>query len=93
MSAIIDVKAVAKLARLEISGDEEIKYQKHFNEIFKYFEEISVVDTSQVEPLTTPTDLELVFREDFNEQGFSSEEAMSNAPERQGNLFRVPPVV
>lgn len=90
---MIDVKHVAKLARLEISADEEKKYQEQLSGIFKYFEEIATVDTSKVEPLITPSEIEQVFRADQAEVSLTTEQALSNAPEKTGNLFRVPPVV
>jgi len=90
---MINVKHVAKLARLEITEEEEKKYQEQLSAIFKYFEEIAVVDTAKVEPLITPSEIEQVFRADKAEVSITTEEALSNAPERTGNLFRVPPVV
>jgi len=89
----MDVRKVARLARLEISGSEEEKYQQQFRDILKYFEEISSVPTDGVEPLVTPSDVELVFRTDQKEMTITVEEALKNAPEKSGNLFKVPPVV
>jgi aspartyl-tRNA(Asn)/glutamyl-tRNA(Gln) amidotransferase subunit C len=90
---MIDVHKVATLARLQLSKEEENSYQPQLNEIFKYFEEISQIDTKNVEPMITPSEIELVFREDKIEITQSPEESLSNAPERSGNLFKVPPVV
>ncbi len=90
---MIDVKKVAHLARLAISDDEEKTYKAQMSTIFKHFEEIASVDTKNVEPLITPTDMKLVFREDKREVVLTVEEAMKNAPEKSGNLFKVPPVV
>ena len=90
---MIDVKKVAHLARLQINNSEEAGYQAQMTAIFKYFEEIAAVDTKGVEPMITPTEIELVYREDKKEIVQTVEEALSNAPERSGNLFKVPPVV
>lgn len=90
---MIDVKKVAHLARLEISSAEEETYQNQLNDIMKYFEEIAQVETTDVVPLVTPSEIALVFREDKAEVVHSVEDALKNAPERMGNLFKVPPVV
>ena len=90
---MIDVNKIAKLARIKVNAEEEQKYHEQLNAICKYFEEIESVDTTNVEPLVTPSEIELVFREDNAEKGLSTEEAMMNAPERMGQLYKVPPVV
>ena len=64
---MIDVKKVAHLARLAISDEEEKLYKGQLSSIFKHFEEIASIDTKNVEPLITPTDTKLVFREDHRE--------------------------
>ncbi len=90
---MIDVNKVANLARLMLTEEEKKAYQPQLNEVFKYFEEISLLDTSGVEPLATPSEIEIVFRDDVVEQNSTVEDALANAPDRSGNLFKVPPVV
>lgn len=89
----IDVQKIATLARLKINSESEQQYQKQFEDIFKYFEAISAIDTEGVEPLVTPTDITQNLREDRKEDNYSGEDAVANAPEKSGNLFKVPPVV
>lgn len=90
---MIHVQKIAKLARLALTPEEEKVFEPQLNAIFKYFEELSSVNTEGVEPLVTPSEIELVFREDEKEITQTVEEALQNAPERSGNLFKVPPVV
>ena len=90
---MIDVNKIAHLARLKISESEVSTYQKQMNDILQYFEQISAVDTKGIEPMVTPSEIELVFRDDNKEECQSVEQALQNAPERMGNLFKVPPVV
>lgn len=90
---MIDVQSVAHLARLTLSLDEEKAFEAQLSSIVQHFSEVEAVNTSNVEPLITPTDMALVFREDQTGAVQSAEEAMKNAPERSGNLFKVPPVV
>ncbi len=90
---MIDVKKVAQLARLHISPAEETMYQNQLSAIFKYFEEVSNINTDGIEPLVTPTEIEQVWREDKVVAVMTAEQSLANAPEKSGNLFRVPPVV
>lgn len=93
MDIMIDVKKVADLARLHMQPDEESKYQAQLSAIFKYFEEVALIDTNGIEPLTTPTEIEQVWRADEKVAELTTEDALSNAPAKSGQLFRVPPVV
>ncbi len=88
-----ELKKVAKLARLQLSNEELAVYGKQFSSILEYFEQISKVETANVEPLVTPTDMEQNLRPDLSQAWEGAETAMANAPDRSGNLFKVPPVV
>lgn len=90
---MIDVKKVADLARLHIQPEDEARYQEQLSAIFKYFEEVAQIDTAGVEPLATPSEIEQVWRADEARVEISTEEALANAPEKSGQLFKVPPVV
>ena len=88
-----DLKKVAQLARLKLSDEELSVYPQQFAAILEYFETISKVDTKDVEPLVTPTDMAQFLREDEIKAWPDADKAMANAPEVSGNLFKVPPVV
>ncbi len=90
---MIDVKKVASLARLKLSADEEASYQAQLDAIVKHFEAVSEINTEGVEPMITPTELTSFWRDDNVHHSLSTEEGLSNAPEKSGNLFKVPPVV
>jgi aspartyl-tRNA(Asn)/glutamyl-tRNA(Gln) amidotransferase subunit C len=90
---MIEINKIAQLARLSLTEHEVRTFEPQLNAIFKYFEELSSVPTANVEPLITPSDIEVVLRADKKEQVQTVEESLKNAPERSGNLFKVPPVV
>lgn len=89
----IDVKKVSELAYLELSPEEEILMQKKLEQVLNHFQSLVQVATDQVEPLVTPVEMVFHYREDEVKSTLSQEEALLNAPDKQGFLFKVPPVI
>lgn len=87
------IEHIAKLARLHISEHEAAKYSEQLSSALGYFEQISKVKTDGVEPLVTPSEMQAFWREDVVRRDTTPEEITANAPEKLGNLFKVPPVV
>ena len=88
-----EVTRVARLARLSLGPNEAKELAADLSTILKHFEQVAKVNTENVEPLVTPTDIQQFWREDVVVPWESAEVAMTNAPEVVGNLFKVPPVV
>ncbi len=87
------IEHIAKLARLHVTEEEAQEYSLQLAKALAHFEQIAKIDTTGVEPLITPTEIESYWREDVVKQEFSAEEMTANAPSKAGNLFKVPPVV
>ena len=87
------VQQVAKLARLEISQGEALEYATQLSQAIAHFDQISKINTQGVEPLVTPTEIEIYWRKDEAQKEYSAEEMLANAPQKTGHLFTVPPVV
>jgi aspartyl-tRNA(Asn)/glutamyl-tRNA(Gln) amidotransferase subunit C len=87
------VEHVAKLARLAITEAEATEYASQLSKALANFEQIAKIDTTGVEPLITPTEIETYWREDVVAHNLTAEEIVANAPAKAGNLFKVPPVV
>ena len=92
-----DVGRIAQLARLELRDDEAAAMLTQLNEFFAIVEKMRAVDTSGVEPLSTPLsaieDVTLRLRADAVTEGDAREANMANAPARDGGLFLVPKVI
>ena len=88
-----EIAHIAKLARLQINEAEVEQYSAQLSRALNYFEQISKVNTENVEPLITPTEIKPLWRQDEVEKEYTAEEMVSGAPQRTGNLFTVPPVV
>ena len=88
-----DILHISKLARLEITDDEAQKFSEQLGKAVSHFSQIAKLNTEGVVPMTTPTEIESFWREDQVEKNFSAEDMVKNAPAKNGNLFKVPPVV
>ena len=86
-----DVLHVARLARLELSGEEVDRFGEQLNAILEAVGKVSQLDLADVQPTAHPLDLVNVWAEDEPEPCLPVEEALANAPARDGNFFRVPP--
>jgi aspartyl-tRNA(Asn)/glutamyl-tRNA(Gln) amidotransferase subunit C len=82
---------VARLARLELRDDEVERLGAQLNDILAAVSKVSELDLSDVPPTSHPLDVVNVWGEDEPAPCLSVEEALANAPEREGSYFKVPP--
>ena len=92
MISIKDVEHVAKLARLELSEAEKQLFTKQLDDILKYVEQMSDIDTSNVEPMASAIPVTNVMRDDEVVYANTKEELMQNAPDEEDGFFRVPKI-
>ncbi|HND84896.1 MAG TPA: Asp-tRNA(Asn)/Glu-tRNA(Gln) amidotransferase subunit GatC [Pseudobdellovibrionaceae bacterium] len=95
-----EIKKVAALARLELSSDEIHQFPIQIEKALEFFSQINSIVTDNVKPLVSPFQEAPVFRADIarSESEMTAdhsdvEKHLERAPDRQGRLFRVPPVV
>ena len=86
-----EVLHVARLARLELTDDEVGRFQEQLSEIIEAISKVSELDLSDVPPTAHPLEIANTWAEDEPRDSLSTEEAFANAPDRDGNYFRVPP--
>jgi aspartyl-tRNA(Asn)/glutamyl-tRNA(Gln) amidotransferase subunit C len=82
---------VAHLARLELRDDELDRLGAQLNDILSAVSKVSELDLSDVPPTSHPLDVVNVWAEDEPRPSLSVDDALANAPERDGAYFRVPP--
>lgn len=92
MITIKDVEHVAKLARLELTEEEKIKFSKQLGDILTYAEQMNAVDTTGVEPMSHAIPIVNVTREDEVICKLTKDELMANAPAKEDGFFRVPKI-
>ncbi len=87
------VRRIARLSRLELSEPEARLFASQLHNVLAYVEQIGGVDTTDVPPLAHALTVTNVLRDDEPRGGLSSVQALSNAPDREGEFFRVPAVL
>jgi aspartyl-tRNA(Asn)/glutamyl-tRNA(Gln) amidotransferase subunit C len=82
---------VARLARLALSGEEIERLGAQLNRILEAVAKVSELELDDVEPTAHPLDLVNVWAADEPHSSLPVEDALGNAPERDGDFFKVPP--
>ncbi|WP_072621239.1 Asp-tRNA(Asn)/Glu-tRNA(Gln) amidotransferase subunit GatC [Spirulina major] len=88
-----DVQKVADLARLRLTEAEEIAFTTQLSSILDYFEQLSNLDTENVEPTTRAIELSNIVRADELQPTVDPEIMLQEAPEPEGEFFRVPQIL
>ncbi len=87
------VKRVAHLARIALNDEEAERMMGELNGILGFVEQLSEVDVSGVEPMTSVTPMTMKKRKDEVTDGGKADDIVANAPETDRNFFLVPKVV
>ncbi len=88
-----EVEQVARLARLELSAEEKERMREQLDRILGYIDKLRRLDTEGVPPTSHVVPMVNVMREDEPRPCLPSEEMLANAPDRQGDFFRVPRII
>lgn len=88
------VRKVASLARLKVSEEDlQNKYAPQLSNIMQFVEQLSEVNTDNVEPLASVVDIDLRLRTDEVTDGNIQKDVLANAPEATEGFYVVPKVV
>jgi len=87
------VQKIAHLARLEINPQEEEQFATQLSNILQYFEQLSELDTKDVPPTTRAIELSNVTRADKTNPYPHRDALLKEAPEPEGDFFRVPQIL
>ncbi len=88
-----DVERVARLARLALGEAELERMREQLNAILGYIDKLRELDITNVEPTSHAVPLVNVTREDDVVPSLPPEAMLANAPDRVGELFRVPRII
>ncbi len=90
---IDDVKRVAALARLDLSGPQEERLTVELGRILAYMEKLNELDTDGVEPTSHATPVAGVLRRDEAVPFDERTELLAQAPDTRDGCFRVPRII
>lgn len=88
-----DVAKVANLARLKMDDARIEAMMPKFTNIIGFVEQLSEVNTDNVEPLASVVEINLKMRPDVVTDGGYQKEILANAPETLEGYFVVPKVI
>ena len=85
------IEHIAKLARLELSDEELIKYGSQLSAVLDFIDQLNEVDLSGVEPTAQVTGLVNVWRQDAIRDCAETdrEAALAEAPELEARQIKV----
>ncbi len=87
------VRHIGKLSRIELTEDQVRIFSRQLAGILEYFDKLQELGTEDVEPMAHAVESHNVFGRDEPEVSLSSSQALANAPQRDGDFFKVPKVI
>ena len=88
-----EVKQAARLARLEVAGNELENMTEQLDRILGYIDKLNELDTAGIVPTTHAVQMENAFRADETRPSLPQHEALANGPARNDEAFIVPRVI
>ena len=89
----IDVRYVAKLARLDLTDEEVATFQPRLEAILHHAEALSKLDVTGIEPTAHPAPVFDRMRPDMPHDSLPPAAVLQNAPDQAQGQIRVPKVV
>ena len=87
------VRHIALLARLELTGDEEQRMLGDLGEMLEYVDKLNQLDTSNVEPTAQVGDIGAAMRDDVVTNVAAPDAILANAPAVREQMFKVPKII
>ena len=90
---VATVRRIAHLSRIKVAEADLAPLGTELNAILAFVEDLSAVDVSGVEPMTSVMPMPMKKRPDVVDDGGMAEIVVANAPAREDGFFVVPKVV
>jgi len=88
-----DVAHLAKLARIEMTPAELDHMASELEQILGAVKRVQEVATAEVAPTSHPLSMSNVFRDDVVQPSLTNDEALSGAPAKAEDRFKVPQIL
>jgi aspartyl-tRNA(Asn)/glutamyl-tRNA(Gln) amidotransferase subunit C len=89
----IDVRGVARLARLALTDDEAQRYGAQLEDLLQHVDHLKELDTSGVAATAQVIESRNVMRSDTVRPGLARDAVLAGAPQPQLGYFRVPKII
>lgn len=89
------VRYVARLARIKLTDEEVSLFSRQLDGILGYVDKLNekLDMQKQTPPMSHPDVAYNSFREDIAKPSLTPEKALSNAPQKKGDFFKVPRII
>jgi aspartyl/glutamyl-tRNA(Asn/Gln) amidotransferase C subunit len=88
-----EVREIAMLARLALGESEIARMTRDLDAILGHVEALKELDTRDTEPMTHAVRFDCPLRPDVEGEALTVDEALRNAPRREGDFFQVPRII
>lgn len=88
-----EVRAIARLARIEIDAEETPAFQEQLSRILEFVAQLNSLDTNDVEPMAHPQEIAARLREDVVTEVDDRQNFQQIAPSVENGLYLVPRVI
>src|SRR4051812_25480962 len=83
---------LAKLARIDLTPEEEKRFLKELQNIVHHVAELQSVNTEGIAPMNGGGALETIFRDDAERFGTNQGEGPEQFPNKENGFLKVPPI-
>ena len=87
------VRHIGNLGRIRLSDADVEQFGQQLASILSYIEKLDELDTDNVEPMAHAVEIHNVLAEDVLGVSLTPDQALANAPAREGDYFSVPKVL
>lgn len=88
-----EVLHVAKLGQLQLKDEEVDMFQDKLSQILQWQEKLDELDLDNLEPTVHALQRNNVTRQDVEAGSLTNDKALENAPDSEGNYFKVPRII
>jgi aspartyl-tRNA(Asn)/glutamyl-tRNA(Gln) amidotransferase subunit C len=93
MLTLEDVQKIARLSKLNLTEAEQQKYLTELGNILGFVKKLEELNLEGVEATSHAVEVTDVFRSDEPRDAQVKDKALSQAPDREGDFFRVPKIL
>ncbi|KKN85884.1 hypothetical protein LCGC14_0275020 [marine sediment metagenome] len=87
------IRHIGRLSRIELTDEQVETFGRQFTDIVAYMDKLQELDTEGVEPMAHAVPIHNVFGDDVVVESIGPERALANAPDRDGDFYKVPKVI